>query len=85
VRAHASSPEGFLSALGFRTAARSVIFARPDLLRMEPSGSKARRAGAPAWMWPKEGFPAQHGARETREVNLVETTTGVHCWGAGGT
>jgi hypothetical protein len=28
-------------------------------------------------MWPKEGWPAQHGARERREVSLVETTTGV--------
>jgi hypothetical protein len=27
---------------------------------MESSGSKARRGAA--WMWPKEGWPAQHGA-----------------------
>jgi hypothetical protein len=78
----ASSPEGFLSALGFRTAARSAIFARPDLLRMESSRSKARRGAA--WMWPKGGWPAQHGARGRREVSLVEIATGVH-WGAGGT
>ena len=35
-------------------------------------------------MWQKEGWPAQHGARERREVSLVEITTGVHR-GAGGT
>jgi hypothetical protein len=51
-------------------------------LRMESSGSKARRGAA--WMWPKEGWPAQHGARERRGVSLVEITTGVHR-GAGGT
>jgi hypothetical protein len=51
-------------------------------LRMESSGSKARRGAA--WMWPKEGWSAQHGARERREVSLVEITTGVHR-GAGGT
>jgi hypothetical protein len=33
------------SALGFRTGVRSVVFAWLDLLRMESSGSKARRAG----------------------------------------
>jgi hypothetical protein len=27
-------------------------------------------------MWPKEGWPAQHGARERREVSLVGITTG---------
>jgi hypothetical protein len=61
---------------------RSVIFAWFDLLRMESSGSKARRGAA--WMWPKEGWPAQHGARGSRGVSLVEITTGVHR-GAGGT
>jgi hypothetical protein len=63
-----------------RTVVRSVIFAWLDLLRMESSGSKAiskARRGA-AWMWPKGGWPAQHGARERREVSLVEITTGVH-------
>jgi hypothetical protein len=66
-----------------RTVVRSVIFAWLDLLRMESSGSKARRGAT--WMWPKEGWPAQHGARERREVSLVEITTGVHHRGAGGT
>jgi hypothetical protein len=58
-----------------RTVVRSVIFAWLDLLRMESSESKARRGAA--WMWPKEGglAPAQHGARERREVSLVEITT----------
>jgi hypothetical protein len=55
----------------------------PCALRMESSGSKARRGAA--WMWPKEGWPAQHGARERREVSFVEITTGVHRRGAGGT
>jgi hypothetical protein len=59
-----------------QTVVRSVIFAWLDLLRMESSGSKARRGAA--WMWPKGGWPAQHGARERREVSLVEITTGVH-------
>jgi hypothetical protein len=61
-----------------------LFFAWLDLLRMESSRSKARRGAA--WMWPKEGWPAQHGARarERREVSLVEITTGVHR-GAGGT
>jgi hypothetical protein len=45
-------------------------------------GASARRGAA--WMWPKEGWPAQHGAIERREVSLVEITTGVHR-GAGGT
>jgi hypothetical protein len=57
------------SALGFRTGVRSVIFAWLDLLRMESSGSKARRGAA--WVWPKEGWPAQHGARERREVSFL--------------
>jgi hypothetical protein len=34
-------------------------------------------------MWQKEGWPAQHGARERREVSLVEITTGVHRGGRG--
>jgi hypothetical protein len=46
---------------------------------VRPAGG---RRGA-AWVWPKEGWHAQHGARERREVSLVETTTGVHR-GAGG-
>jgi hypothetical protein len=45
---------------------RSAIFAWLDLLRMESSESKVRRGAA--WMWPKEGWPAQHGAREKREA-----------------
>jgi hypothetical protein len=53
---------------------RSVVFAWLDLLRMGSSESKARRGAA--WMWPKGGWPAQHGARERREVSLVEITTG---------
>jgi hypothetical protein len=52
------------------------------LLQMESGGSKARRGAA--WMWPKEGWAVQHGARERREVSLVGITTGVHR-GAGGT
>jgi hypothetical protein len=48
----------------------------------DPTGASARRGAA--WMWPKEGWYAQHGARERREVSLVEITTGVHR-GAGGT
>jgi hypothetical protein len=55
--------------LGFRTGVRSVIFALLDLLRMESSGSKARRGAA--WVWPKGGWPAQHGARERREVSFL--------------
>jgi hypothetical protein len=47
----------------------------------DSTGASARRGAA--WMWPKEGWPAQHGARERREVSLVEITTGVHR-GAGG-
>jgi hypothetical protein len=54
----------------------------PDLLRRESSGSKARRGAAS--LWPKGGWPAQHGARARWEVSLVEITTGVHR-GAGGT
>jgi hypothetical protein len=46
------------------------------------TGANARRGAA--WMRPKEGWPAQHGARERREVSSVEITTGVHR-GAGGT
>ena len=48
----------------------------------DSTGASARRGAA--WMWPKEGWHAQHGARERREVSLVEITTGVHR-GAGGT
>jgi hypothetical protein len=45
--------------------------------------TRGPRRGA-AWMWPKEGWPAQHGARERRGVSLlVETTTGVHRGGGG--
>jgi hypothetical protein len=53
------------SALGFRTGIRSVIFAWLDLLRMESSGSKARRGAA--WVWPKEGWPAQLVPRSTEQ------------------
>jgi hypothetical protein len=47
----------------------------------DPTGASARRGAA--WMWPKEGWPAQHGARERREVSLVGITTGVHRGGGG--
>ena len=83
VGVHASSLERFLCQFECARPERSVVFAWLDLLRMEStSRSKARRGAA--WMWPKEGWPAQHGARERREVSLVEITTGVHR-GAGGT
>jgi hypothetical protein len=35
----------------------------------DSTGANARRGAA--WMWPKEGWPAQHGARERREVSSV--------------
>ena len=82
VGVHAPGLERFLCQFECARPDRSVIFAWLDLLRMESSGSKARRGAA--WMWPKEGWPAQHGARERREVSSVEITTGVHR-GAGGT
>jgi hypothetical protein len=72
---------GFLCQFECAWPDRSVVFELPGLLRMESSGSKARRGAA--WMWPKEGWPAQHGARERREVRLVEITTGVHRGGGG--
>jgi hypothetical protein len=78
-----ASPKGLFCQFECTWLGRSAICAWLDLLRMESSGSKARRGAA--WMWPKEGWPAQHGARarERREVSLVEITTGVHR-GAGG-
>jgi hypothetical protein len=63
---HVSCLEGFLSKPAVRTVVRSIIFAWLDLLQMESSGSKARRGAA--WMWPKEGWPAQHAARSKREA-----------------
>jgi hypothetical protein len=78
-----ASPKGLFCQFECTWLGRSVSFAWLDLLCMESSGSEARR-GAGAWMWPKEGWPAQHGARERWEVSLVEITTGVHR-GAGGT
>jgi hypothetical protein len=51
-----------------------------------PAG--VRPAGAPLGCGRRRAtWPAQHGARERREVSLVETTTGVHrgggdTWGA---
>jgi hypothetical protein len=57
---------------------------RPDHQAREDSTGASARRGAAWSMWPKEGWPAQHGARERREVSLVEITTGVHRW-AGGT
>jgi hypothetical protein len=51
---------------------------RPDHQAREDSTGASARRGAAWSMWPKEGWPAQHGARERRGVSLVGATTGVH-------
>jgi hypothetical protein len=61
--------KGFISKpakLAVRTAVRSVIFAWLDLLRMEMESSESKARRGAAWMWPKEGWPAQ-AARSTEQ------------------
>jgi hypothetical protein len=71
-----------------RLTAGCDLVARPCDLVAGPLRESRSREGLFVSFWncrrgaalvpPKEGWPAQHGARERRGVSLVEITTGVH-------
>jgi hypothetical protein len=69
-------PQRLFETSGLSDCHQIRYFCLADLLRRESSRSKARRGAA--WLCPKEGWPAQHGARARWEVSLVEITLGVH-------
>jgi hypothetical protein len=76
VRVHPSGLERLLELYEPTSRKSSVLTGQSTRPGEDPTGASARWGAA--WMWPKEGWPAQHGARERREVSLVEITTGVH-------